>query len=287
LNEARAFAIDRKAKAGGAVRSGGAGGRIVGEGGGTVVGEGAAGRPYGRMPLPAGGAEAFPSGTLLCVYACAGGLGTSAAAIGIGRELARYRGEKALYLSLEDAEDPGLFPAGVQAMRAEETLYRYLRILNNRDAERALDGMKSFEELFSAAAACDEYGLRRLAPDEGLCSLAGLTAGELYLFLKHFAAALGLTRIVLDFGAKLYSLAAFASALDDEEAFFIEALSADEDGARKRKKIVETEAASIAAAFPCCPEDVRRLGEGTDVGLANAFGLAVKDVCDKIVGDAL
>jgi len=171
-------------------------------------------------------------------------------------------------------------------MRAEEALYRYLRIMNRRGIEKDEGGQRAFEELFSAAAARDEYGLYRLAPDEGLGSLAGLSAGELYMFLWRFASALGLTRIVLDFGTKLYSLVLFASILD-EEAFFIEALSADEDGARKRRKIAGTETSSIEAAFPCCPEDVRKLGDGTDVGLANAFGLAVKEVCDRITGDAL
>jgi hypothetical protein len=259
LSEARAFVIDRRASASGAGRS----------------------QPF-RTSV-----EVFPDRALLCVYACAGGLGTSAAAIGIGRELARYRGEQALYLSLEDAEDPGLFPAGLQAMRAEEVLYRYLRILNNMGADGVHNERIAFEELFSAAAARDEYGLRRLAPDDGLCCLAGLAAGELYMFLRHFAAALGLTRLVLDFGTRLYSLASFASMLEEEEAFFIEALPVDEDGVRKRKKIVENEATSISAVFPCCPEDVRIVGNGTDIGLANAFGLAVKEVCDRIMGDAL
>jgi len=219
------------------------------------------------------------SGSLVCVYAFAGGVGTSCSAIGIGRELARYRGEQILYLSLEDAEDPGLFPAGLSAMRAEETLYRYLRLLNTGA------GREGFEKLFRAAAARDEYGLYRLAPDERAGSLANLEPGELYSFLSHAFTSLGLTRLVLDFGTRLNFLKMFAPLSEREEAFYIEVKSAGESYARTRQALFSDEQA-LTAAFPLCVEDIRQNAGHTDIGLANAFGLAVKDICDSITGDA-
>ena len=224
------------------------------------------------------GAAAFEPDTLLCVHAFAGGLGTSCAAIGVGRELARYRGEQVLYLSLEDAEDAGLYPAGLRAMRAEEALYRYLRLLNTGA------GKEGFDRLFGAAFVRDEYGLFRLAPDEGTGSLAGQAPGELYLFISHAAGALGLTRAVLDFGTRLNFLKMFAAQLRREEALFIEIRAEGKAGLRPRPALFKEESL-LKAAFPVCYEDVRRREGYTDVGIANAFGLAVKELCDRIMGD--
>jgi|GEM_PF-2190709 len=226
-------------------------------------------------------APPFRSGALVCVYACAGGLGASTAAIGTGRELARYRGERVLYLSLEDAEDPGLFPAGVRAQRAEELLFRYLRFLRTGGARGTC------AELFRAAPGSDEYGLLRLAPDDGLGSLAGLLPEELYDFLSRFADALKLTRIVLDFGTRLYFLKEFAALLESGDALFVEATASDDECSRKRKAIFGADDQAVAVAFPYCEEDVRRLDRYVDIGLANAFGLAVKELCDKITGDVI
>jgi len=216
---------------------------------------------------------------LLCVYAYAGGLGTSCAAIGIGRELARYRGESVVYLSLEDVEDLFLFPAELRAMRAEEILYRYLRLLNTGA------GQEGFFRLFDTAFRRDEYGLFRLAPDEGPGSFAGLLPEELYTLLIHITSALGLTRVVLDFGTRLNFLKMFSGLLKPGEALFLEALPEGREP-RTGRPLLQTEK-TLTAAFPICEEDIRRQGSYTDVGIANAFGLAVKEICDRIVGDIL
>jgi len=252
LNEARKFVLDRET----------AYGKINARDGSKM------------QPAP------LEEGSLLCIHAFSGGLGTSCAAIGIGREISRYRNEKVLYLSLEDAEDAGLFPADLSAMRAEEALYRYLRLLNTGA------GQEGFDRLFRAAAARDEYGLYRLAPDEGVGSLSGLTPGELYLLLTHASCSLGLTRIVLDFGTRLNYLKKFAGLLGEKEAFFIEICSEPETHMRK-KQVFFMEDKLISASFPICGEDVRQQGGKTEIGLSNAFGLAVKETCDRIIGDKL
>ena len=253
LREVRAFLLDRKAA-----------------GFGVAAGQGA----------PALGRAPFGTAALVCVYACAGGLGTSVGAIGIGRELARYRGGCVMYLSVEDAEDPGLFPEGVRAMRAEEALYRYLRAVKSGEAPEA------FGRLFGSAAARDEYGLFRLAPDDGPNSMARLAPEELYVFLQRASAALALTRIVLDFGTRLHCLNAFAKVPEGREAIFVEVLPSG-GGVRKHMPPIEAGWLSLASALPRCREDIRRLDDKTDVGLANTFGLAVKEICDKITGEAL
>ena len=269
LGEARAFAFDRAAVSGGRARMGGAPGQ-----------PGAAAGQATRL-------APFPEGALVCVYGCAGGQGTSCAAVGIGRELSRYRGARAMYLSLEDVEDPGLLPAGLCAMRAEEALYRYMRAVDAGAGEDMLG------KLFRSAAGRDEYGLYRLAADEGAGSLASLAPEELYAFLARACAALGLARVVLDFGTRLHCLSAFASILDDGEAVFVEALPETGGGAGKRRAAFADADSGrmgphlLTAAFPSCAEDIRELDGHTDVGIANAFGLAVKEACDRIMGDRL
>lgn len=256
LAEARAFALDRRLS----------------------------GRPHTGFALGGAAGACVPNeNALICVYACAGGIGTSCAAVGIGRELARYRSENVIYVSLEDAEDAALFPDAVCAMPAEEVLYRYLRLAGEGAPEAA------YGQLFHAAAGRDEYGLYRLAPDEGVGGFAGLAPCELHTFLFRLVAALGLTRIVLDFGTRLRFLAEFVSELADTgEALVIEALCEIKSG-RKRRPVFsgEMETAVFPAVFPICEDDVRGLEGRTDVGLANAFGLTVKEVCDRITGDGI
>ena len=235
----------------------------------------------GRGPACFQEIDPVPAGKLICVYAYSGGIGASVSAIGIGRELARYRSEQVLYLSLEDIEDPGLFPNSLQAMRAEETLYRYSRLLNNR-AEPEM-----FERLFCAAAAKDEYGLYRLAPDDGRSRLAGLVPGELYRFLAYSISALGLTHVVLDFGTRLGNLSEFTELFEEGDLFLIEAVSPEESGAGKRKGIFEDVRQSLPAVFSYCEEDIRFVEGKTEISLMNAFGLAIKDVCDRVTGDIL
>ena len=217
------------------------------------------------------------AGLLICVYAFAGGIGTSCASVGIGRELSRYRGEKVMYLSLEETEDKGLFPEGVRAMSSEEVLFRYLR-LKKIDAAQ-----KEYDQLFHMAAACDEYGLCRFAPDDGVASLPGMEPGAIYSFLEQLALTLGLRRIVLDFGTRIRSLREFAEITEEEEAFFIEVPAEEGISARKTRPLF-VEGKRLTAVFPRCGEDVRSINGHTEVGLSNAFGLAIKELCDRITG---
>jgi len=220
------------------------------------------------------------TGTLLCVYSYTGGAGTSCAAIGIGRELSRYRGERVLYLSIEDAEDRGLFPAGLGAMRAEEILYRYMRLADDGA------GKEGYERLFRAAAARDEYGLYRLAPDEGAGSLASLGPDELYAFSACAAGSLELTRIVMDFGTRLRFVTQFPAVTEGAEAFYLEVRPEGEECTRKRRTLFSG-GLQLSAFFPLCDEDIRSAEGYTEVGIANAFGLSVKEICDRIAAVAI
>jgi len=226
------------------------------------------------------GTSPLGRGALLCVYSYTGGIGTSCAAIGIGRELSRYRGERVLYLSLEDAEDRGLFPAGLSAMRAEETLYRYMRLADDGA------GREGYERLFRAAAIRDEYGLYRLAPDDGAGSLASLKPDELYAFSVCAAGSLGLTRVVMDFGTRLRFATQFLAVTEGEEAFYFEVCPEGEERSRKRRSL-PIGGLPFSAFFPKCDEDIRSAEGYTDVGIANAFGLAVKEICDRIAAVAI
>ena len=226
-------------------------------------------RPGTPAPL-----SPFDPGTLVCVYASAGGIGTSVSAIGIARELSRYRGEQVMYLSLEDLEDPGLYPADLGAMRSSEVLYRYFRASSS---ELAPDDV--FARLFKSAAMRDEYGLFRFAPDDGLCSFAELAPEELYIFLSRITASLGLTRIVLDFGTRLHFLTAFAAGTDENETTMIKISSANKGSGQNAD-----DGSVLTAAFTRCGEDIKTYRDETEIGLANTFGREVKELCDRIGG---
>lgn len=222
----------------------------------------AAGAAGGEPPVPD---ASLPEDLLACFFAKSGGVGTSCAAIGAARELSRYRGRRTLYLSLEEKESEALFPPEAGgAMRAEAFLFQYLQ--KRRGGAGALRG------LLETAAAQDGYGVYRLAPDARENSLSSLTAGEVLALLAQLRAALSLDKIVLDFGTRLRMLRAFT---DICEAALVEVSreglpAAAEDGV-------------AAFANPDCAQDVRRMGSHTEIGLAGAFGLAVKQCCDRLL----
>lgn len=212
-------------------------------------------------------------GTLLCLFSSAGGAGTSVAAIGIGRELSRYRGEQVLYLSLEDIEDPSLFPSGLDSMRMEETLYQYFRILKKGNGASALN------RLFTFAAMRDEYGLYRLAPDLGLCSLSGLGPSDLYSFLAQIAGALNLNRIVLDFGTRLHFLASFADLADEDGPLFVHVQKQGTGKGYFSGGLFSPETVISHRA------DMTRkpVNEG-EISLADDLGYEIRTLCDRILG---
>ncbi|MCL2492624.1 MAG: hypothetical protein FWF33_01110 [Clostridiales bacterium] len=221
----------------------------------------------GSLPPPV-------SGTFVCVYAFSGGIGTSAAAIGITREMARYRGKKALYLSLEEVESRAFAPPEHEGpMRAEAFLFHYLRFKRSGASAAELQG------LMQAAFRQDSYGAYRLGPDAGVSSLSGLEPGKFAALLADIERALSIDLFVLDFGTRIRSLQMF---LDLCEAFCVEVRSAERPGAAQDRLLAET--APAVFVNPSCPEDVRDDGRTIEVSIANAFGLAVKEVCDQIPG---
>ena len=108
----------------------------------------------------------------------------------------------------------------------------------------------------------------------------------MYSFAGAFAGALGLRRVVLDFGTRLRLLTEFAALPEAEEVCLIEVIAGAGGGAGKRRPLF-AEGVVLEAVFPVCAEDIRKRDGYTDVGLANDFGLAVKEVCDRITGERL
>ena len=223
--------------------------------------------------------SAFPDisplnpGTLLCLFSDAGGAGTSVTAIGIGRELSRYRGEQVLYLSLEDIEDSILFPSGLGSMRVEETLYQYFRIIKKEAGANALS------RLFAFAAMRDEYGLYRFAPDIGLCSLSGLESSDLYSFLVQIANALNLTRIVLDFGTRLHFLLSFADLAGEDGPLFIHV---QKQGTGKG--CFSGGLFSFENIISYRADMAHKPGNKGEISLADEFGHEIRTLCDRILG---
>jgi hypothetical protein len=207
-----------------------------------------------------------PDGSrVVCVSARAGGAGTSCAAIGIGREFARYRDVRACYLCLTDLEYAGLLPEScASAMPPEALLYRCLRLASRQQGrQNAADETKSaVKSLLQAALIPDEYGLLRLGVDTNLNTLSALTAPEIAGFLALMDSAIGPAYFVLDFGTRLRLLDEFC------EICAVKTFEIAREG---------------DSAIPDCPEDIRRSGDRIDVALANAFGLKIKELCDAVL----
>jgi hypothetical protein len=192
---------------------------------------------------------------IVCVHARAGGAGASCAAIGIGRELARYRDAKAVYLCLTDLESAALLPAVCEAaMPAETLLYRCRRLAGRGEDTAAL------ETLIRAAALPDEYGLLRFGAGRGVNAFSALTAPELAGLIVLLERAVGPAFFVLDFGTRQRLLEDFCEIC---EAACVEA---------------------SRAVFPECPEDIRTVEGRIGVSLTNAFGSQIKKWCDSLLG---
>jgi hypothetical protein len=215
---------------------------------------------------------------LVCVYAKAGGVGASVTALGIARELTRYRGRRALYLCVTETEAQTLAPSGGAAMRAEAFLYHYLRLRSDKPAAAAVDA--DIVALARAAAPADGYGLHRLAPDADANSLSALGAPALLAAIADFKRALALDMVVIDFGTRRRFLREF---LDGADPALVEVRP--ERPAGGGMPAAQTDDGTLLFVNPVCHEDIRCAGGRTEVGLANAFGLAVKQCCDRILGE--
>ena len=191
-----------------------------------------------------------------CIHSLSGGVGTSCASIGIGRELSRYREAKTVYLCLTDIESDALLPESCSsAMTSEELLYRCLRTAAKNEGDNSL------EPLIQSAFIMDEYGLFRLGANSALNALSALTAYELAGFLALIERAIGSVFFVLDFGTRLRLFNEFCEICD-----------------AKTIEIVK----GGPSAIPECPEDVRHNGGKIDIALTNAFGLKIKELCDSL-----
>jgi hypothetical protein len=250
----------------------------------------------------------------ICLYALAGGVGTSCAAIGIGRELARYREKRVLYISLEDREQAALCPAcspGVKSgsvpgagagigtgsgMSTEEVLYRLMRCRKDgADPE-------TVARLLRESVRPDEYGLFRLRGNIGLNSLAALGIQDVLDLLCAFEDALTVDFLILDFGTRLHALGEFADICEpivlevrpeSRGAAFDQPATPAAHGKETAggppfsadSLYADSASQSYVFANPVCPEDIRETDGRVEVSLANAFGLAVKSVCDQLLGE--
>ncbi|MDR1272593.1 MAG: hypothetical protein LBK04_06390 [Clostridiales Family XIII bacterium] len=212
--------------------------------------------------------------SLICVFSSEGGVGASAAAIGIAKELSAYRGKKVLYMSFEDIENVELAAGTDDSMVfASEFMYACL-------------AGKAKEISFR-----DDHGVFRFRPDRGLNPFAGVDAETAVHVVGLAAAGAGADTVVLDFGAAIIRLAEFCDLVpsclirvtereseespavtdeeNEEDRYWWELLGAD-PGKRFR------------ASLPYCKEDVRRTSSGVVISLSNEFGMAVKEICDRL-----
>ena len=114
------------------------------------------------------------STALIGVLGVSGGVGTSAVAIGLARELSRYHDKRILYLSYEEITATELF---VHFGTGTRRIGEYLYYLFERKNEKICSHLEGFTTR-------DEYGVSFFCPSKGRNDLRYLTKEELELFIK-------------------------------------------------------------------------------------------------------
>ena len=214
---------------------------------------------------------------LILSFSISGGVGLSSSAIGIGRELSRYRNKKTMYLSLENFENSYLCTSSLHnSISGEEFLYKYYRASKNGFDEETTD------MLIRLAISTDEYGLFRFKPDIGSNSMSSLDINSLSEILSVLENSLKLDVIIIDVGTRVDILKRIIEVFtpiciflteEDSGEFAMEMLDyLTEDYVTKRHVF----------SMPNCHDEVIKNGKNIEISLSNEFGFAIKGICDKI-----
>jgi|GEM_PF-1889381 hypothetical protein len=126
--------------------------------------------------------------TVIGVYSAGGGTGRTAVALGISREMSRYRDKKVLYLNFEDIPDTELYFKNHPGVR---TVGDYLYYLLDKKQEVICGRPESF-------TLKDEFGVETFCPVKGRNDLCVLSKEELVSFFKVVSDCSRYDFIVLD-----------------------------------------------------------------------------------------
>ncbi|MDR1136192.1 MAG: hypothetical protein LBL49_08470 [Clostridiales Family XIII bacterium] len=130
----------------------------------------------------------------IACFGLTGGCGASCIAIGVGRELAAYKGKRTLYVSMEALESDSLCLGGADKGLRNISDFLYLT-LKGRSAEAAL--------FLEGQLHCDTYGLERFFPSKGLNDLIRVSAAEREAFFKTIRDSGRFDVLILDLGSDL------------------------------------------------------------------------------------
>lgn len=236
---------------------------------------------------------------ILHFFSPEGGAGTSSIALGVARELSRYRGKQVFYLSVEPFECPSLC-AGSQPssdIGLTEYLFHFLR-----------GDMQRLEKLLKLTLMTDAYGVRRFKPIHGANALRELNQQDFMRFLQTIAADGEIDALLIDWGCDYDRFR--LNAPSDGIAIIVARAGSMKapDDPRWRQMIAEgigfpgttyfvlnqtetLEECGVAAGtkddvicIADCAEDFNRTGNSLEIGLSNAFGLGIKALVDQITG---
>ena len=215
---------------------------------------------------------------LILFFSLSGGVGVSSAAIGVGRELARYRDKKTMYISLEDFENNNLCTSEIFFTNSQEQfLYQFFRFLNSGLASEII------QSIIIDSVGVDEYGLYRLKPDTGVNSFSTLDITSLLAVLYKIKSVLNLDFLILDFGTRIGFLAKFLEVFDS----FCICIVDGEERALEESEIFNLVGGStnnkMCFSIPNCHEDFIKTGKDIEISLSSEFGSAMKKLCDKIL----
>jgi len=215
----------------------------------------------------------------LCVSLCfsfSGGTGTSCVSLAIARELSRYRDKKTLLLCLDEFEQAALCAdESATGLTQSEMLYRYQRLFAKAPTD------DSVAKFLTNSVYADEYGVLRLKRDTGVSAFSGLSACVLEHILEEYRRALNLGAIVLDLGKRLRTVEAISDGIN---VLCVEIRPETEQSEREDAIFPESAVRTYVFENQYCTDDIIKEGNAVKIGLSNSFGLAIKKLCDKLVG---
>lgn len=220
----------------------------------------------------------IPDESLMLLFSTIGGVGLSSAAIGIGRELSRYRNKKIMYISLEDFENSKLCASKINNHPSlEEFLYRFYRF------EKEGRSQPEMEMLVRNSVGIDEYGMYRIKPDNGMNSISTLDVNSLSLILSHLKQALSLDYFILDVGTRITFLTYLMEVYDPLCIYISDDAKNGVNEDIVNHIIGDYVSKKISVALPNCHNDFIKTGDEIEISLSGEFGFAIKGICDKIL----
>lgn len=210
-----------------------------------------------------------------------GGAGTSSIALGVARQLSRYKEKRVLYLSFEDFESDELYENKEESTKNSNDIVYYL--LQGRS-----DAVVDFFERFTFK---DEYGVERLSPSSMRNELSSLNITELHNLLSIIWGTGRYEYIILDLGNNLNErtkvlceLSTYLLLIDHATSiknFAIDIIKVELEAIKPDLNIIQVMNHGNELAREDYDEKIFIIEEQSkEISLANSFGISIKNIVE-------